>query len=250
MIVLFSWFGFAQDTTTLVQGLDMSRVYGNQINKVVMRFCNNGFESDKLSNKLVLSMRPGEKEKICVAFVNQSNTSVTIQSSIFSAQLNENRNYLCSNKDTLTWDLFISDFSQLWEDVTLDPQWQFISYFTIASDNLASWNYYGCFTYNLNVKEKLATWSPFELLIRKAANMQITVEWSPYYFQWFDDALLFVKNEASWVSKGSISVSLLILILLVLKIIFSKKNKKSKKKPVSKINKKQVRNSKVHHKKK
>jgi len=51
-----------------------------------------------------------------------------------------------------------------------------IKHFTLAADEVASGNYYGCFAINLNTTEKLSGNSPFNLVIRKAGNIKIFVE--------------------------------------------------------------------------
>jgi hypothetical protein len=53
-------------------------VHNNQINKVVLKFCNNGFGANQLASTLDLVMRPGQKKEVCVALVNQSNDTLEI----------------------------------------------------------------------------------------------------------------------------------------------------------------------------
>lgn len=242
LITLFSSVSFAQDTTTFTQSLDISRVYWNQINNIVMRFCNNWLEADKLTANLSLFLEPDQEKKVCIVFFNKSNVQATIQSDVFSAQLSKGWNYLCSNKDTLIGDVLVSDFSQLSEDIVLAPQEQVVKYFTVKANEFASWEYLWCLAYNLNVKEKLSVWSPFDMVVRKAANITINVDGSVKN-NWFD-------LSSFWKIDLLIIICFLLVLFGLFRVFFVIKNKKSKKKPVSKTNKKQVRTSKVHHKKK
>lgn len=208
--VVLTSFAFAQneaeignvetDTKVLNEQLDMWLVHNNQINKVVLRFCNDGFGPSQLTSSLNLVMRPGQKKSICVALVNQSNIDLTVVWSMVPGSLNANGNIVCSNAGELSGDVVVSDFSSFSTWIHLAPQWQLVHYFTLSAADIASGNYYSCFAINLNTIEKLSKNSPFNLLVRKAGNIKITVFGSPYRFQRFDDAVYYVKNNIRTIS--------------------------------------------------
>jgi len=51
-----------------------------------------------------------------------------------------------------------------------------VKYFVLSANDVASGNYYVCFTINLSTTEKLSANSPFNLVVRKAGNIKISVE--------------------------------------------------------------------------
>lgn len=240
--VVLNSFVFAQNITEdnittgtreLTNNLDMWLVHNNQINKVVLKFCNNWFTTDQLSSSLDLVMRPGQKKDVCVVLVNQSNDSLNIVGNIVPGSINPNWNIICSNVGQLTWDIFASDFSVFEEPVVLWPQEQLIKHFVLSANDVASGNYYWCFAINLSTVQKLSESSPFNLVVRKAGNIKIKVEWSPYHFQWFNDILRFIQKYTRGIAiVGLIACWLLLISTLV--PIFGKKNKKIQKKPTHK----------------
>lgn len=239
--VVLSSFVFAQDevgnigsdTSVLTEQLDMGRAYSNQINNVAMKFCNDWFESYKLTSKLDINMRPGQKKEICVVFVNQWSEVVDIVANIVPGSINDNGNIVCSNVGNLSTWLTVSDFEQFSGWMQIWAQKQFVKYFWFATDKLSSGDYYACLTINTSVSEKLSESSPFNLVVRKAGNIKINVSWSPYHFQWFDDILsLIEKNTRGIAIVGLIACGLLLISTII--PIFSKKNKKLSKKPMHK----------------
>ncbi len=236
MSFVLSSFVFAQDnlqennvsswTTALIDQLDLSKVHNNEINNVVLRFCNDWLEANQLSTKLDLKMRPNQKKDICVALINESSSSVNIVASVVPATLNDNWNIVCSNTGDLEAWLLLNNFSDFTRSFDLSSKEQLIKSFTLGADKSLSGNYYICFAVNLTEAQKLSDNSPFNLVIRKAGNIKINVSWSPYRFQWFDDIV-------SWVNKNTkqISISWMIAcgLLLVLALIPSRKKANRKK---------------------
>ncbi len=231
--VILTSFAFAQneaktlnvgsDTKVLNEQLDMWLVHNNEINKVTLRFCNNGFSSDQLTTSLNLVMKPWQKKDICVALVNQSNISLTVVWNMVPGSLNANGNIVCSNAGELSGDVVVSDFSSFSTPIVLAPQGQLVQYVTLSAADVASGNYYSCFAINLNTIEKLSKNSPFNLLVRKAGNIKITVFWSPYRFQWFDDGIQYLKNNIRDISIVGIILCWWLLVFSLFPV-FHRKN--------------------------
>lgn len=231
--VVLSSFVFAQNenvnnvttgTNVLNDQLNMWLVHNNQINKVVLKFCNNGFAADQLSSSLDVVMRPGQKKDVCVALVNQSNAAVTIVGNLVPWSINPNGNMVCSNAGEFTGDVTSSDFTAFAEPVILWPQEQSIKYFTVSASDIASGKYYTCFTINLNTTQKLSENSPFNLVVRKAGNIKINILGTPYRFQRFDDALSLVKHHTRNIALIGLIACGLLLISVFVPIIRGKHN--------------------------
>lgn len=237
--ILLSSFVFAQnegennvttDTKILNDQLNMWLVHNNQINKVSLKFCNNGFGTNQLSSSLDLIMKPNQKKDICIALVNQSSTPLRIVANIVPGSLNANGNIVCSNVAGLTWDFTVSDFEELSGVVDLWAQQQLIKHFRLSASDVASGKYITCLAINLETSEKLSASSPFNLVIRKAGNIKVSVMWEPYRFQWFDDIMLLVKKNTRTIAKIGIIVCGILLVYSLIPMIRSKK-KSSIKKP-------------------
>lgn len=227
--LLFNSFVFAQGDLennilswgdVLMQELDVNKAYNNEINNVVLKFCNDWFETDKLSSKIDLNMRPNQKKEICVALVNQSSSDLEIIANVVPWSLNDNWNIICSNNGNLVDWINVSNFEQFSGLIQLWAQKQLIKHFSLSTDVVSSGNYYACLTINTNVTEKLSESSPFNLVIRKAGNISINVSWSPYRFQWFNDIV-------SWIKKYTRQIAIVWIVvcgvLLVLSLLPSKK---------------------------
>lgn len=223
--IILSSFVFAQnevvnnvttDTKELTDQLNMWLVHNNQINKVVLKFCNNGFGANQLASTLDLVMRPGQKKEVCVALVNQSNDTLEIVWSVVPGSINANGNMVCSNAGELTGDFVVSDFESFSEPVVLWPQEQRIEYFVLSANEIASGKYNSCFAINSTTTEKLSANSPFNLVVRKAGNIKVTVLGSQYRFQWFDDILALIqKNTRNIAMVGLIACGILLIFVLI-----------------------------------
>jgi len=203
----------------------MSIVHWNKINKVNLKFCNNGFDEKDLSPSLDIKIRPNQKKEICVVLLNETNEELIINSSVFQWTLNSLWNIICSDSDRLTWDFLLNNFDMFSWDISLLPNQKIVRYFTLYASDNASWQYYSCFSVNLKESERLSSNSPFWLLIRKAANIKITVSWKPYNFQWFDDIISSLENynRQIWIAWVSIFGVLFVYVLFNM----SKKDKKA-----------------------
>ena len=231
--VILSSFVFAQnevennvttETKELTDQLDMWLVHNNQINKVVLKFCNEWLWANQLTSTIDLTMRPNQKKEVCVAIVNQSNDTLEIVWSVVPGSINANGNMVCSNAGELIWDVFVSNFAAFSEPVVLWPQEQRIDYFVLSANEIASGKYNACFAINLTTTEKLSANSPFNLVIRKAGNIKISVEWGLYRFQWFNDILFFIEKNTRIISIiGLVACGLLLLSVLI--PMFRGKNK-------------------------
>lgn len=215
-------------TKSLTDQLDMGLVHNNQINKVVLRFCNNWFEWKQLTTSLDLVMRPNQKKDVCIALVNQSNDSVSIVGSVVPWSINTNWNMVCSNAGDLTGEFVVSKFDGFsW--IVLKPQQELVKYFTLSSSDVASGKYYSCFAINLTTSEKLSANSPFDLVIRKAGNIKTTVIGQPYRYQWFDDILAWLDKQTRMIATIGIIVCGLLLVYILFPI--GNKKKSLNKKP-------------------
>lgn len=218
------WNNVTTDTKELTDQLDMWLVHNNQINKVVLKFCNNGFDPNQLTTTLDLLMRPGQKKEICVALVNQSNNTLTVVWNVVPGSINTNGNMLCSNAGELTGDFVVSDFESFsGNNIVLWPQEQLIKHFTLSASDISSGEYYACFTINLNTTEKLSASSPFNLVIRKAGNIKVSIMGEPYRFQWFDDILSSLEKNTRTISIVGIIVCGILLVYSLIPMIRSKK---------------------------
>ncbi len=233
--IVLSSFVFAQDeqynineeTKNVTEQLDMWIVYNNDIKNVVVKFCNDWLVSEKLTSKLDLVIRPGQKKDVCVVFANTLNAPLSIVAKIVEWSIGENWNIVCSNDILLTWwDVFVSNLSGLDSNINLSAQEQLIKNFSISSLKYSSWMYYWCLAYHLDQTEKLSNNSMFNVVVRKAMTIRINVEWSPYRFQWFD-------NIISWINiyTRQIAIVWIILcgVLLVLSLLPSRKKTLEKK---------------------
>ncbi|MDD3262877.1 MAG: hypothetical protein PHR61_03440 [Candidatus Absconditabacteria bacterium] len=231
--VILSSFVFAQnevknnvttETKELTDQLDMGLVHNNQINKIVLKFCNEGLGANQLTSTIDLTMRPNQKKEVCVAIVNQSNDTLEIVGSVVPGSINANGNMVCSNAGELIGDVFVSNFAAFSEPVVLGPQEQRIDYFVLSANEIASGKYNACFAINLTTTEKLSANSPFNLVIRKAGNIKISVEGGLYRFQWFNDILFFIEKNTRIISIiGLVACGLLLLSVLI--PMFRGKNK-------------------------
>jgi hypothetical protein len=86
----------------------------------------------------------------------------------------------------------------------------------LSANEIASGKYNACFTINSTTTEKLSANSPFNLVIRKAGNINVSVLGTQYRFQWFDDILALIeKNTRIIAIIGLIACGMLLISVLI-----------------------------------
>lgn len=212
--------------------LDMQQLSDNYINKIIGKFCNDGFTGDALAWNLSLNSRPGQKQNVCFALANTDVKNVKLSVSMVDGHLNDVGHPVCDNSLlSLSTGAIVSDFLT-GATIFMSGHDSLVKYFAITVPEHWTWEHILCVAYQLS-QDSIAPLknSMFQLVVRKVAPMRVTVSGSVYHFQWFDDVSWFVLKY-----KRSFGIPLLILVGLLLlnevrrSIVTSSHPKKHKKK--------------------
>lgn len=217
---------FSSDTVTITPNINKKSI--NDINNIILRFCNDWVESEKLTRQLQIQTQPWKKEKVCMVFFSEftgqdtkvevslvdwtkrSDGSITCSEdgsgSIFSKMVN-------NNKDTFV----------LWKEEFL------IKKFDINLKKTLTGSIYWCVTYNLPDNFIQNTWDIFGVVVRKVAPIEIMITWDVYKFWRRDDTKNIYTENKQTILKIIIAIIAVRLILSIVKAIKKPQNDKNKK---------------------
>lgn len=171
-----------------------------EIRNIWLRFCNDGLETDKLTNQLSLQLRPGQSTDICVIFFNNSMQQEKIRMWFWSGD-KKDETVSCSTNiswnefDAMIYQNFSSDFILSWGE-------KVVKKIRLHVPKSAMGNIYGCIAYYLPDNYSQNPGDLFGVIVRKAAPIEIAVTWSVYTL-WRRDG---IKDNSSFILKVIIAV--------------------------------------------
>lgn len=211
------------ETKTIVQDLGSENMI--ELDKIQSRFCND----DKVTKDLKVSMRPGQRKEICVAFANQSDSPINILFWFSEGTFTQEWGPVCqadTNKEN-GFAKYISQNELTW--TTIPASGMVIQRFTYIAPKNASWDIFGCFGYQMGKQEKIKEGNMFLIVPRKVGYIYINLTWSVYNFWRRDDTKDIYTRNSSSILKGIIAILGLWIIITIIQIS-SKKEKINKKK--------------------
>ena len=202
----------------------------DELNSTSMRFCIDGFETDKLSRIGKLTLQPGKSQDICMVFINNLPTDKEFTIGFSEWTINEWGNITCDqNMDNNKMLNMILDMPEITRKIMVASWSNTITHFKMKIPTTATGNIYGCVAYSLPNSYSKNTGDVFWMFIRKVAPIEITITWDVYtLWRWDDlkDVYTTNKNSILQIIVGILAIWIIISIVQTVK----KKDKHHKKK--------------------
>lgn len=195
------------------------------LEKIQSKFCND----EKLTKDLKLSMRPGQRKEICVAFANTSDEPINIVFWFSEGTFTKEWGPVCQGdmSTSNSFSKYILHNETTWARIPATGT--MMQKFTYMAPKNASWNLFGCFGYQIGKQEKIKEGNMFLIVPRKVGYISINITWSVYNFWRRDDIKDIYTLNSSSILKTIIAILGLWIIITIIQIS-TKKEKPHKKK--------------------
>lgn len=218
-------------TLTITPDIDEEKM--KEIWHIWLRFCNDGFQENQLTNNLTLQMQPGQKKDICVVFFNNSTQTEKVR--IWFSEGKKQSNWVVTYEANSSW----NDFDTLikrdsYDDLVLSWGEKIVKKFRIYIPESATGNIYGCLGYHLPENYSQKTGDIFGIIIRKAAPIEVLVTWSVYKLGRRDDMKYAYTDNKQIILKVLIAVLAIRLVVTIIKTDKKKDTQQAKKQPTKK----------------
>ena len=188
----------------------------NELNTTSMRFCIDGFESDKLSRIGKLTLQPGKSQDICMVFVNNTQGDKEFTVGFSEGLKNWGDTIVCDQNMDDNLFLHMIDMPDTTRKIMVASGGNTVSNFKIKIPTTTTGNIYGCVAYYLPNSYSKKTGDVFWMLIRKIAPIEIIITWGVYrLWRWDDSKDVYVnhKNSILKVIVGILAIWIMVSIV-------------------------------------
>lgn len=201
------------------------------INQIKMFFCNDWLSNDKLEKQLFLDLNPWKSQDICLLFSNFGEKDVNLKVWFSHWEIDKQWLYVC-DQDMWTW----NNFSKIIYSAQTDnlnniyfnlPQWKQKQFnITIKAPKDLTWRNLWCIWYMINWDVSRASWSVFDVILRKVATIDFSATWDIYQFWFLDNGKIYIQEH----KKDILRAIIIILSLSLIKNLIPKNKSKRKSK--------------------
>lgn len=204
------------DTLTITPNISEQSV--NDINHVGMKFCNDGLESDKLTNQLHMQLQPGQRQEICAIFYSRF-TDKTVKIAFWFTEWTKRSDGMITCKENTNDNAFSHMIQTDPKNFSFDLSTgeQSLKTIKMAIPTTATGTIYGCLSYTLPAGYTKNTGDIFGVEIRKVGPIEINITWNVYKLWWRDDIKDVYTTNKSGILKIIIAILALWLIITIFK---------------------------------
>lgn len=197
---LLLWSSVLADQTSVTQTLDYEAIQQDDVNSVVLRFCDETGALNMKHTSLDLNLRPWEPKDVCLYFLNGLDRVVDLHTAVVDGNVSAGDTVTCWSSDK-TWAFFSGLlFPPLSPIVTVPAHnWYALEKFTLQAP-MHTGNFHWCVAFTLSGwSYSKAPWAIFGLVIRKTNVISLTVAGKP---RWITDKTHYFyqhhKKELLW----------------------------------------------------